>query len=270
MNKISSTKILGTKVSTEKKADILKKIIKSLKEGREKFYIVTPNPEIIMYGLKEKRYQEVLNRAHISLPDGIGVLMAGKLLKKGIPERITGVDMMVDIVEECAKEGLTTGFFGSKSSVAEKTVECLQKSYPNLKVSFVGNEWGSDGFEKAKKYQAASSTKNEESKTKLNTDYGLRSTNVIDILFVALGFPKQEKWIASNLDKIPVTAAMGVGGSFDYISGSVKRAPKFLRSIGLEWAFRLINEPWRLKRQFALPQFAYYIIRARLLGEKEN
>jgi N-acetylglucosaminyldiphosphoundecaprenol N-acetyl-beta-D-mannosaminyltransferase len=192
------------------------------------------------------------------------VLNASKLLKKGISERITGVDLMVDIVRECAKEGLTTGFFGGVSGVAEKTAECLQKSYPNLKVGFVGSEWGDEGFEKARKYQGASSTKNEESKTKLNTDYGLRSTNVIDILFVALGFPKQEEWIAANLDKIPVTAAMGVGGSFDYISGNVRRAPQFLRSIGLEWLFRLINEPWRVKRQLMLPKFVYLVLKEKL------
>lgn len=270
MDKISSTKILGTKVSTEKKDDVLKKIIKSLKEGKEKFYIVTPNPEIIMYALREKGYQEVLNQAQVSLPDGIGVLVASKMLKKGILERITGVDLMVDLVRECTKEGLTTGFFGGTPGVAEKAVKCLQKSYPNLKVSFVGSEWGSDGFEKAKRYQAANSTKNEESKTKLNTDYRLRSTDVIDILFVALGFPKQEKWIANNLDKIPVTAAMGVGGSFDYISGNVRRAPKFLRSIGLEWAFRLINEPWRIKRQLVLPIFFYYIIKVKFFGERKR
>ena len=255
MNTISSTKILGTKVSTEKKVDVLKKIIRRLKDGREKFYIVTPNPEIIMYGLRKKSYQDVLNRAQVSLPDGIGVLNASKLLKKGISERITGVDLMADIVRECAKEGLTTGFFGGVSGVAEKTAECLQKSYPNLKVGFVGSEWGDEGFEKAKKYQAASSI-NQRLKTK--------DQRPIDILFVALGFPKQEEWIAANLDKIPVTAAMGVGGSFDYISGNVRRAPQLLRSIGLEWLFRLMNEPWRIKRQLILPKFVYLVLKEKL------
>lgn len=251
MDTISSTKILRIKVSTEKRADILKKIIKGLKYGREKFYIVTPNPEIIVHGMREKEYEDILNQAQIAIPDGMGVVGAFKLLKKGVLERITGVDLMIDIVRECAKEGLTTGFFGGMSGVAEKTAECLIKSYPNLKIGFVGSEWGDEGFEKAKKYQAASST-NQRPKTK--------DQKHIDILFVALGFPKQEKWIANNLNKIPVTAAMGVGGSFDYISGSVRRAPKFLRSIGLEWAFRLINEPWRIKRQLVLPKFVFLVL----------
>ena len=248
MDTISSTKILGIKVSTEKRADILKKIIKGLKNSKEKFYIVTPNPEIIVHGMREKEYEDILNQAQIAIPDGVGVVGAFKLLKKGVLERITGVDLMIDIVRECAKEGLTTGFFGGMSGVAEKTAECLIKSYPNLKVGFVGSEWGDEGFEKAKKYQAAS---------RINE-------RPIDILFVALGFPKQEEWIAANLDKIPVTCAMGVGGSFDYISGKVKRAPKILRSFGLEWAYRLINEPWRIKRQLILPKFVYLVLKEKL------
>ena len=248
MDTISSTKILGIKVSTEKRADILRKIIKGLKNSKEKFYIVTPNPEIIVHGMREKEYEDILNQAQIAIPDGVGVVGAFKLLKKGVLERITGVDLMIDIVRECAKEGLTTGFFGGMSGVAEKTAECLIKSYPNLKVGFVGSEWGDEGFEKAKKYQAAS---------RINE-------RPIDILFVALGFPKQEEWIAANLDKIPVTCAMGVGGSFDYISGKIKRAPKILRSFGLEWAYRLINEPWRIKRQAVLPKFAYLVIKEKL------
>lgn len=236
MDTISSTNIMGTKVSTEKRSNVLKIIIKSLKTSRTKFYIVTPNPEIIMYGLRERGYQDVLNQAQVSLPDGIGVLMASKILKKGVKERITGADLMIDIVEQCAKEGLTTGFFGGRSGVAEETAECLQQSYRNLKVAYADSLWNPEKIK------------------------GTR----IDILFVALGFPKQEVWISENLKNIPVTAAMGVGGSFDYISGRVKRAPKFLRSAGFEWAFRLLNEPWRIRRQLILPKFVLLVLNEKL------
>ncbi len=236
MEAIKSTKILGTKVSTENESQIIKKIIKSLRTSSEKIHIVTPNPEIIIYALRQKEYQGILDRAQVSLPDGVGVLSASKILQKGVLGRITGVDFMQKLVGECAKEGLTTGFFGGMPGVAERTAECLQKSYPNLKVVYKSNVW-------------------DERQIK-----GKR----IDVLFVALGFPKQEEWIAQNLDKIPVKCAMGVGGAFDYISGRVKRAPKFVRQIGLEWLFRLINEPWRFKRQLALPMFAYLILKERL------
>lgn len=241
MEVIKSTKILGTKVSTENESQIIKKIIKSLKTSSEKIHIVTPNPEIIIYALRQKEYQDILNRAQVSLPDGIGVLGASQILKKGVSERITGVDFMQKLIRECAKEALKTGFFGGMPGVAEKTANCLQKSYPNLKVVYASDVWDK------KKIKGGE----------------------IDVLFVALGFPKQEKWIAKNLSKIPVKCAMGVGGSFDYISGRVKRAPSLIRKFGLEWLFRLVNEPWRLKRQLALPQFAYYIIRERLF-DKQN
>lgn len=236
MDTISSTKILGVNVSTEGRSQILKKIIRGLKTKDNKFYIVTPNPEIIVYASRSKTYRDIINRAQVSLPDGIGVLASSKILKSGLSQRITGVDFMMDIVSQCAKESLTTGYFGGRSGVAEKTVDCLKKIHPKLNVVYAGDVWNAKEIKEKH----------------------------IDILFVALGFPKQEEWIAENLSKIPVTAAMGVGGSFDYISGRVKRAPKILRSVGLEWAFRLINEPWRVKRQIALPKFMYLVFREKL------
>ena len=86
----------------------------------------------------------------------------------------------------------------------------------------------------------------------------------VDILFVAFGSPKQEIWIADNLNKIPAKVVVGVGGSFDFISGKVPRAPKFVRNLGLEWLFRLIIQPWRIKRQLSLLEFIYLVIREKL------
>lgn len=250
MESTTSTKILRTNVSTEKRGNILKNIIRRLKIGK-KFYIVTPNPEIMMYALKDKEYRQILEQAQFAIPDGVGVLMASKILKKGVSERIAGVDFMMEIVSECAKEGLTTGFLGGGLGVAEGAANCLKKMHPKLKIGFTGEEWD------AKKMA--------DGKWKMVNGNGLKH---IDMLFVAFGFPKQEKWIGMNLDKIPVTAAMAVGGSFDFISGKVRRAPSILRQIGLEWLYRVSVQPWRAKRQLVLPQFAYYIIKERLFGEK--
>lgn len=231
-----SIQILGTKLSTESIPNIRKKIIKRLKDGEDKFYIVTPNPELIMIGLREKWYQDILNQAQFSIPDGVGVLMAGRILKKGIKSRVPGVDFMQMLVRDCAKEALTVGFFGGKSGVAEKVADCLLKSYPNLTIVFTGSEWDIKKIKGEK----------------------------IDLLFVAMGSPKQEKWIHENLKKIPVKAAMGVGGSFDFISGEVKRAPELMRRMGLEWLFRLILQPWRIKRQIVLPQFVLLVLKERI------
>ena len=87
---------------------------------------------------------------------------------------------------------------------------------------------------------------------------------IFSLLFVAFGAPKQEEWIYENLPKIPVKAAMGVGGAFDYLSGDVTRAPQFVRAVGLEWFFRLIAEPWRWKRQLALPKFLWLLLREKV------
>lgn len=224
---------MGTSITNSSKSDILKYIFKRIEDRDKKFYIVTPNPEILMYALKHPSYQVILNDAEISIPDGIGVLMSAKILRKKIIGRITGVELMVNLCEEASKRAVNIGFLGGRGSVAERTAECLREKYPSLNIVFANSEW-----EDGKKLQEH-----------------------IDILFIAFGFPKQEEWIAKNLERLPVTCAMGVGGAFDYISGRVARAPKFVRSMGMEWAFRLLNEPWRFKRQTALFRFTFQVIK---------
>lgn len=283
--KLPSIKILGTSITTAAKSEILDFIITGLKEGGKKFYIVTPNPEMLVYAATSSVYQGILNKAQVALPDGIGVLAAGNILKKGVKERITGVDLMEDIIAKCAKEGLSIGLLGGTNGVAEKTAECLREKYPDLRVNFASDEWPShDGVLSSLSPRPKSSfatagarrgspsahhpllnrKSHPTSQDQVITDVTqISDSNPIDILFVAFGVPKQEEWIANNLDKIPVTAAMGVGGAFDFISGKVRRAPKFVRSAGMEWAFRLAIQPWRIKRQMALPKFATKVLRER-------
>ncbi len=234
-NNLSSTKILGISITTSSEKEILEYIFKRIENKGKKFYIVTPNPEILMHALRQPSYKEILNDAEVSIPDGVGVLMAGKLLNKKIIGRIAGVDMVDRMCMEASIRAVTIGFLGGRGRVAEMTSDCLREKYPSLRVVFANSEWD---------------------KSKMTDKH-------IDILFVAFGFPKQEEWIAKNLDSLPVTCAMGVGGTFDYISGKIPRAPKVVRSAGMEWAFRLIRQPWRIKRQLVLPQFVWEVIRAR-------
>ena len=147
------------------------------------------------------------------------------------------------------------GFLGGKDGVAEKTAECLQKKYPGLRVNFAGSEWPNEMKDEK------GELKNREKTSHLSF---LISHLSIDILFVAFGVPKQEFWISDNLEKIPVKIAIGVGGAFDYISGRVKRAPEWIQNIGLEWLYRLIREPWRLKRQLALLEFIRLVIKEKV------
>ena len=260
-NILPSTKILGTIVTTASKKDVLEYIVNKVQKGFEKLYIVTPNPEILVYATRSKEFQRILNNATVSLPDGIGVIAACNILKKPIKERISGVDMMLALCSKSANGGFKIGLLGGREGVAEKTSKCLREKYPDLIVNFVDNEWGEDGFKNAQKYDV-SSIKYQEKKILRNTKYVIPNTH-IDMLFVAFGFPKQEEWIAENLPNIDVTLAMGVGGAFDYISGKVPRAPKFVRNIGMEWAFRLVRQPWRIKRQLILPVFVGKVIKSR-------
>lgn len=247
------TDILGVQITTSSKSEIIEYITKSLTKSNNKFYVVTPNPEIVMFAQSHPRFEAILNNAVVSLPDGIGVVWGAKLLKKGVESRVTGVDVMQELCKEAVRNGLELGFLGGQAGVAEKTAECLTKKYPGLKVGFVGEEWLDNNRFKNNDLRF-------KNKKIINHKSYLMNQH-IDILFVAYGFPKQEEWIAENLPHIPVTCAMGVGGAFDIISGRVPRAPKLVRSLGLEWLFRLIVQPWRWKRQLVLVRYVILIFK---------
>ncbi|OGH10648.1 MAG: hypothetical protein A2857_01845 [Candidatus Levybacteria bacterium RIFCSPHIGHO2_01_FULL_36_15] len=245
-----STDLLGVNITTEKKDKILEYITRSLKNRDRRYFIVTPNPEILVYAEHHPEFKRVLNEANIALPDGYGIVWGAKLLGKPLKQRIAGVDLVEKLCERLSipvQSGSNTveakperianiGFLGGGDSVAGKTADCLKKKYPGLKVAFANCEWKEE----------------------------LLSSKHIDILFVAFGFPKQEEWIYRNLNRLPVTVAMGVGGAFDYIGGFVPRAPKFVQNLGLEWLFRLIVQPWRWRRQVALVEYGWLIFRETL------
>lgn len=205
-----------------------------------KHYIVTPNPEIIVAAQKDGRYKKLLNDADLSIPDGIGLKLSGRI-KNTVP----GTDLMEKLIELAAEKGFVVGFLGGRGDVAQETAECLLQKYPNLKISYISSGGIIDNHGKP-----------QEVVNPHNTNYIIPT----DILFVAFGPPKQERWIADNLDKIPVKVAMGVGGAFDYLSGKVPRAPKWLRYLGLEWMFRLIIQPWRIKRQISLLKYLWLTV----------
>ncbi len=231
---IEKKNILGVGLTNATNQEVLEYIIRSIENFKKKLFIVTPNPEFLVLANKNPTFKNILNRADLASADGIGVIIAGKFLGKSLKERFTGIELVESLCEMVAEKPITVGFLGGRAHVAEKTAECLQKRYPGLKVSFVREEWPNGEKKKA------------------------------DILFVAFGVPKQEFWINENLDKIPVKIAIGVGGAFDYISGNVKRAPVWMQNIGLEWLFRLILQPWRIKRQLSLLKFIWLVIKEKL------
>jgi len=242
--------LLGVGITNATTDKILKYILTGLKKHRDKMFISTPNPEILVYANKHPDYKHKLNTANIALPDGVGVFIAAGLLGNRFKERITGVDFIEVLCQACKEEPLSMGFLGGRKGVAQRTAECLKTKYPWIMVVFAGEEW--PYISRFKKKDDA------DLKTSI---FNIQS---LDILFVAFGFPKQEEWICENIPHLPVKAAMGVGGAFDYISGEVIRAPFFIRALGFEWLFRLIRQPWRIKRQYALVEFVYLVLREHL------
>lgn len=210
-------------------------------------YIVTPNPEFIVRAQKDKVFRDILNNAVIAIPDGFGLMLAAKFLKRPLDQRITGVDFIWHVAELAEKEEYSIYLYGARKGIAKKTAEKLQNKFPHLKIVGAESGYGENG---------------ELNDAQVAEDIKQKSP---DILLVALGAPKQEKWIAAHLqDFIGVKVAMGVGGAFDYISGSIKRAPMFIRKIGLEWLYRLIIQPWRIKRIFtATVYFAYLVVKGK-------
>lgn len=234
--------ILGVGITNATEQEILEYVLQQLGQVKEKTMIVTTNPEFLVFANKKRWFADILNQAQISLTDGIGIVLAAQILGKETPFRIAGVDFMERLCKEASiknleglKKPITVGFLGGRLGVADKAAKRLQHRYPGLRVSLTADE-----------------------PHKL-------PTRLPDILFVAFGFPKQEQWISQNLPKLPIRVAMGVGGSFDYIAGEVVRAPYFIRSIGFEWLYRLIRQPWRLKRQLALIEFIFLVLKHKLL-----
>lgn len=221
-------KILGVKFDKVTLEEATFLAIKWAKEEHQR-HITTPNPEILLKAQKNEKFKEVLNKSSLSIADGTGILLAARYLKKRLPCRVTGIDLMQKICEKSVHENLKIFLLGAKEGVSEKTKEVLEKKYHGLKI--VGTHAGSpQEFE-------------ERQITELIDKSGA------EILFVAYGAPAQELWIHRNLHKMPkVKVAIGIGGAFDFISGSKKRAPKLMRKVGLEWLYRLFQEPSRIKR----------------------
>lgn len=195
--------------------------------------IVAINPEKIMKAQKSKEMKDLLNQATYPIPDGVGVIIASKLKKGQIKQRVTGIDLFLRLCERAQIEGHKVFLYGAKPGVAAEAKIRLENMYPDIKI--VGTE---NGYES-------------------NNDKIIRSINEsgADILFVAMGSPRQEEWIHANMPLLNVSVFQGVGGSFDVICGKISRAPLSFQKLGLEWLFRLMCEPSRVKRQLALPGF---------------
>jgi N-acetylglucosaminyldiphosphoundecaprenol N-acetyl-beta-D-mannosaminyltransferase len=214
--------------------------------------VVTVNPEFIMAARRDPDFMEILQRADLATADGIGIILAARLLGGRIRERLTGVDLTEALA---AMSPPVTRIFllGAAPGIAEQAASHLENRYPG--VSIAGTFSGSPSDEEADRILER-----------------LRDSGA-NVLLVAFGAPAQDNWIAAHRQKLAacgIVLAIGVGGTFDYLAGTVPRAPRLIRRIGLEWLYRLIRQPWRWRRQLALPHFVLLVLRERISRKRVN
>ncbi len=245
--------ILGTGISNVNSREVLEEIRKWLANGPKTYQIFTPNPEILVLGQKDREFTRILNITDLALPDGQGLILASRFLKNPLKEKVAGSDLLEKLAAMASKEGVTVGLIGGGSGIALRALECLQKNYPGLK------GWAEAGPE-----------------IKLPIEYEYDWDKLIKkiketetkIIFVGLGAPKQEYFInnlkSKTYDLKSPLILMAVGGTFDYLSGKIPRAPKWVQELGLEWLYRLVRQPWRIKRQSSLLTFIWLVLKEKI------
>lgn len=232
--------ILGVKVHALTNTQTLTLIEAFIASGQP-HQLCTVNPEFVVAAQHDEEFRQIINAAALALPDGIGLLKAARFLRTTLlPERVPGSDLVVRLAELSHQKGYRLYFLGAREGVAEQAAAKLKKHYPNLNV--VGCYAGSPTIEE-----------NESIVQRILPTQP-------DILLVAYGAPKQDKWIARNLERLQIPVCMGVGGSLDFIAGTSKRAPAWVQRLGLEWFHRLLTQPWRWRRIWnAVPRFSWLV-----------
>lgn len=195
---------------------------------------------------KDVALRTIVNNSELINADGASVLLAGKILGKPLVERVTGIDLFLELLEKCEKKDYRPYFFGATQEVIEEVVNFIKKKYPNIDIAGYRN-----GYFDA-----------------LNSDEIVKqiSDSKADLLFVGFSSPQKEYWINDHLEQMNVPFVMGVGGSFDVVAGKTKRAPKLWQKLGMEWLFRFIQEPRRMFKRYIIGnlKFLYYVGKERL------
>lgn len=203
--------------------------------SRQPHHVVTVNPEFIMEARRNTRFCQVLHHADLAVADGVGLLLAARLQRRCFKARVAGTDLVVRLSQESARQGWRPFFLGAGPGVAGRAVDRLQTRFPGLVVAgcYAGTPTPEETPDLVARVRSAAP----------------------DILFVAYGHPTQDLWISANKAALGAPVMMGVGGAFDFIAGVVPRAPRAIQQAGLEWLYRLYQEPWRWRRMLALPRF---------------
>jgi len=209
--------------------------------------IVTLDSSMIVIAKGDRQLHDIVEHADLVTPDGAGVIWASKLLGKPILNRVSGVDLVSQVCEMSAARGITVYFLGAAPGVADEAAENLRKKHPGAKIVGTRHGFFSDADEPL-----------------IVADIAAKRP---DVLFVAFGIPKQEKFIQKYKSSLGASVCVGIGGSFDVHSGRVRRAPVWMQEAGLEWLFRLIQNPKKFSKVMTLPKFVMLALRTKLLGQ---
>jgi len=231
---LSYVKILGVKIHKVNMEQAFSSFLYLL-NGNICSMIFTPNTEMVMNASKDKEFRTVLNDGDLIVPDGIGLIYASNHHNLGLESRVPGIELMEKILKFSNNTKKSIFLLGGSPGVAEKAAENIKETFPNIIIKGCH-----DGYFK------------EDGELKVIDK--INETRP-DILFIALGTPKQEMWMNKHKKILNAKVAMGVGGAVDVWSGNSKRAPKFFRDLGLEWLYRLLKEPKRIFRMMTIPKF---------------
>ncbi|HJW49444.1 MAG TPA: WecB/TagA/CpsF family glycosyltransferase [Candidatus Limnocylindria bacterium] len=237
--------VLGVGFDRVALAAAVERILRRVEAG-ERTFVITANPEFVMLARQDAAVAQIARDAHLVVADGSGVVAASRLLGDPLP-RVPGRLLVDALIPHLAQRRTPIFFLGAAPGVAERAAAELRRRAPGLVVAGV---------------HAGSAEPEQDAEAVAR----VRDT-AAQVLFVAYGMPKQERWIARNLPELPgVRLAIGVGGVFDQLAGVQRVPPAALHAIGLEWLWRLAREPWRWRRQRVLPLFALLVLRKRLIG----
>ena len=237
----ANIKILDIQITSIRKETLLQQLDNHFSKQNGSLFIVTANPEIIITAKKTPSYKDALATADYILPDGIGVMIGAKILGTPLQQKLPGFELMHDFLSYANSHDKSVYFYGAKPGVAEQAADNAKDQYDKLTIAGFMDGYTKKGMEAANEIAATSP----------------------DFVFVAMGAPLQELWIAKFKDLFPTSVLIGVGGSLDVLSGSIKRAPDFWTSNNLEWMYRLITQPTRAKRMLKIPLFLLHVVKER-------
>lgn len=240
MEERKKANILGAYVDIVSAEQTMQRIKELIQTGKPS-HVITLNAEIVYQAQENPELLRIINEADLVTPDGIGIVWAGQKLSYPIRERVTGIDLLYRLCAEAAQKGWKFYLLGAAPGVAEAAAQQLCANYPGLQICGWHDGYFSD----------------QEVNGIINDIHELQP----DLLFVALGAPKQEFWIKQYKQELKVPICIGVGGSFDVVAGIKERAPQWMIKANLEWLHRLLKEPSRFRRQLALPKFVMLVLK---------